>query len=140
MSVSRPSVFVCGPTGNQGGAVARHLLNMNWEVHATVRDAGSPKALSLSAAGAKLTEGDWSNEEALRASMAGCSRIFLNLAVTADDSDRERRQAASILKIARDSGVNQVVVSTTLGVSRKSSPIVANLAQISLVTNSITIS
>lgn len=102
--------------------MARHLLKMHWGVHATVRNIGSPKAVALLAAGARLTEGDWENEDALRASLAGCSKIFLNLAVTPDDPDRERRQAASILKIARDSGVNQVVAATTLGVSRKSYP------------------
>jgi uncharacterized protein YbjT (DUF2867 family) len=31
-------IFVTGATGQQGGAVARHLLTANWRVRALVRD------------------------------------------------------------------------------------------------------
>ncbi|KAF3763268.1 hypothetical protein M406DRAFT_49536 [Cryphonectria parasitica EP155] len=118
MATQSLSVFVCGVTGNQGGAVAKRLLELNWNVHATVRDLESPKAVALEAAGVKLTQGDWEDEEALKTSIAGCSKMFINLVSTWDDFDRERRQAAKIVDIAKESGVKQVILSTSLGVSR----------------------
>lgn len=100
--------------------MARHLLKLQWGVHAVVRNPESKEALSLSAAGAELTKGDWDNKDSLRSSMAGCSKMFFNLAITMDDFDRERRQAVSIVDIAREVGMDQVVAATTLGVSRRS--------------------
>ena len=37
-STGRIKVLVAGATGQQGGAVARHLLGDGWEVRALVRD------------------------------------------------------------------------------------------------------
>ncbi|KAI1779314.1 NmrA family protein [Hypoxylon cercidicola] len=117
MAPSTSCVFVCGVTGNQGGSLAEHLLQMNWDVHATVRDLKSPRALALVTAGAKLTQGNWDNEEALRISIKGCSKLFLNLVPDINDLDHERRQAVSILSIAKEAGVKQIISSTSLGVS-----------------------
>lgn len=127
MASSRPTVFVCGATGFQGGAVARHLLKLQWGVHAVVRDLESKQALALSAAGAQLTKGDWDDPESIRSSMAGCSKMFFNLVVTMDDFDRERRQAVAIVDIARKAGVTQVVATTTLGVSCRSTPAIMRI-------------
>lgn len=128
MASSRPTVFVCGATGFQGGAVARHLLKLGWGVHAVARDPNSKQAMALSAAGAQLTKGDWDDPESLRSSMAGCTKMFLGLPTTIDDFDRERRQAVSIVDIARKAGVTQVVATTSLGVSRTSTYAVAQTA------------
>jgi len=113
-------VFVCGVTGNQGGALARKLIQLGWTVHATARDLEAPRASALAALGVKLTQGDWDNKEALRAGLVGCDKIFINLVSTLEDFDRERRQAATIATIAKSVGVRQAIVSTSLGVSRKS--------------------
>jgi len=127
MTPSPPSVFVCGVTGNQGGAVAKYLLQLNWTVHAVVRDLGSPAAVALAEAGVKLTEGDWDNKEALETSIAGCSKLFLNLVSTWEEFDRERRQAVSIVNIAKNAGVKQIVSSTSLGVSQYDLEVEKNL-------------
>lgn len=117
MPSSNPTVFVTGATGSQGGAVARKLRDLSWNVHAIVRSPDSPPSVSLAAAGVSLTEGDWDNDEALRAGLAGCDKLFLCLMPTPEDPDRERRQAVNILRIAREAGVTQVVATTSLGVS-----------------------
>lgn len=117
MSSSTPSVFICGVTGNQGEAVARELLQLGWNVKATARDLEAPKVTALAAAGLKPVQGDWDNEEALRDGFSGCTKLFLNTVTTVDDLERERRQAARIISMAKAAGVRQVISSTSLGVS-----------------------
>ncbi|OAL70063.1 hypothetical protein A7D00_5592 [Trichophyton violaceum] len=117
MSTSNNAVFVCGATGSQGGALALKLRkDLNWSVHSTVRNLTSPAAISLLEAGVKLTQGDWDNEAALMAALQGCNKIFLCLLPDFKDSDRERRQAEVIVKVAKAAGVKQVIVSTSLSV------------------------
>lgn len=117
MSIStNPTVFIRGATGSQGGALVHQLLAMNWHVHATVRDLTSHGAKSLKTIGAQITQGDWDDHVALESSIAGCEKLFLCLLPDLSDSDRERRQAEGIVKIAKAAGVTQVVASTSLGV------------------------
>lgn len=117
MPSSNPTVFVTGATGSQGQAVAQQLREINWNVHAIVRNLDSPLSVALSAAGVSLTEGDWDNDEALKTGLTGCDKLFLCLMPTPEDPDRERRQAVNIVRIARAAGVRQVVATTSLGVS-----------------------
>lgn len=112
------TVFVCSATGYQGGALARQLRNLGWDVHSTTRDLSSQAAVALRDIGVELTQGDWDNVEALSASIAGCDKLFLCLLPDWDDPSCERRQCRSILEIAKRCGVEQVVSSTTLGVSQ----------------------
>jgi uncharacterized protein YbjT (DUF2867 family) len=123
MSPQPPTVFVCSATGSQGGAVARLLRGLDWNVRATVRDLASAGAADLKALGVHLTQGDWDNTEALSATIAGCDKLFLCLLPNLADLSCERRQAEGILRIAKALGVKQVVASTTLGVSQLGSGI-----------------
>nr|MBA3924067.1 NmrA family NAD(P)-binding protein [Nostocaceae cyanobacterium] len=53
-------ILVTGATGNQGGAIARHLLQRgNFPVRALVRDENKPAAQALKQAGAELVTGDF---------------------------------------------------------------------------------
>ena len=48
-------ILVTGATGNQGSAIARHLLQRgNFKVRALVRDPNKPASLALEQAGAEL--------------------------------------------------------------------------------------
>jgi uncharacterized protein YbjT (DUF2867 family) len=115
---SYPTVFVSGATGSQGGAIVRRLLVLGWNVRAVVRNLDTPKAEALKAAGVHLTEGDWDNVAALTTSIAGCAKLFLCLLPNFADLTWEYRQSQRILEIAKDAGVEQVVASTSLGVSQ----------------------
>ena len=117
MASHTPTVFIAGATGSQGSSLAKELVALGWNVHSTTRDPASTGAFELSSAGVKLTKGDWDDEDALRASIAGCDKLFLCLMPDIVDPDRERRQAVRICEIARKAGVTQVVSSTSLGVS-----------------------
>lgn len=113
-----PTVFVVGATGTQGGAVARQLRGLGWNVRATTRKLDSDRARALTDAGVQLTQADWDDGEALAASMAGCDKLFLVLVVNPKDPDSERRHALRILDTAKQAGLGQVVSCTSLGVSR----------------------
>ncbi|KAJ4132991.1 hypothetical protein NW754_015803 [Fusarium falciforme] len=106
------TVFVCGATGCQGGAVARYLRSKDVEVHALVRDPTSKKAHDLESIGVKLTPGDYDNKEAIGAAMAGCTSIFLVLMPDFTDLTKERTWAKNIYSAGKASGVKHAVFSS----------------------------
>lgn len=115
--MAKPTVFVCGITGTQGGAVARALLSRAVPVHAVARDPSSKNATALASLGAKLWPGDYSNDAALRSALRGCSAVFLNLSPDFGDPGAELRLAKAIMAAARDEGVNHLVYSSGLAVN-----------------------
>jgi uncharacterized protein YbjT (DUF2867 family) len=70
-------ILVIGATGNQGGAVAHHLLQRgNFVVRAFVRDANKPAAQALQQAGAELIQGDLSDRASLDRALQGVGGVF----------------------------------------------------------------
>lgn len=116
MLAPTPTVCVLGATGSQGFALAQQLCELNWHVHALVRNRNSANAVALSVIGVQLTSGDWDDNEALSAAISGCDKLFLCLLPDFADQDRERRRAENIVQIAKAAGIKQVVTSTSLGV------------------------
>lgn len=109
------TVFVCGATGCQGGAVARYLRSKDVQVHALVRDPTSKRAHDLESAGVKLTPGDYDDKEALDTAMAGCTAIFLVLMPDFADLARERTWAKNIYSAGRAAGVKHALFSSSFG-------------------------
>lgn len=109
-----PTVFICGATGTQGGALAHHLLQHDVKVHAITRNISSPAAQDLQSLGATLSEGNFDNEEILKKSMAGCSSLFLNLTPNHVNPTGELEQATKIISVAKQSGISQIVYSAAL--------------------------
>ena len=70
MSHNNKVVFVTGATGNQGGAVARQLLNNGWYICGLTRNPDSPAALSLRGEGAVIVQGDLDVEHVVQARLA----------------------------------------------------------------------
>ncbi|KIW15314.1 hypothetical protein PV08_05359 [Exophiala spinifera] len=109
------SIFVVGATGIVGGAVARHLLSLNWAVHATTRNPDSKASKALQALGAKLFKGTWDDERALLTALAGCSTLFLNPYTYPFDQGEEVHWSNLILTTAKAAGVKQVVFTSIFG-------------------------
>ncbi|KAK3329991.1 NmrA family protein [Apodospora peruviana] len=110
-----PTVFVTSATGSQGSALCRQLREVGWDVRATTRDPSSPTVTALAALGVHFTPGSWDDEDALRAGLEGCDKLFLCLLPNLTDFEQAPRRAQLITKTARACGVRQAVVSTTLG-------------------------
>ena len=69
-------ILVIGATGNQGGHVARALLDERWAVRALTRNAESPKAQVLKSQGAHLVTGDMADVPALTKAIKEVTAIF----------------------------------------------------------------
>ncbi|KAK3998209.1 hypothetical protein QBC44DRAFT_376070 [Cladorrhinum sp. PSN332] len=114
--MTTPKVFVTSATGCQGSAVARQLRSLNWEVHTTTRNPSSPAAASLSALGVHVHQAaswDRGSAPALAAALKNCTHLFLNLMPDLTNETSELAWAKTILSLARSSGVQQVVYSSS---------------------------
>ena len=114
-------VLVIGATGQQGGAVARELLDRGRAVHALVRDAGALGARSLRAAGATLVTGDLDDPAWLRAAMSNVDGVFLVLTMMTEPRvslagvAAEVRRGQAVADIASETGIRQLVYSLING-------------------------
>ncbi|PKS04879.1 hypothetical protein jhhlp_008243 [Lomentospora prolificans] len=106
-------VFVCGATGTQGGAVARHLRKANATVHALVREPKNAKALADM--GVLIFQGSYDDTESLRAALKGATSAFLNFMPSFTDISQELRHANAVISAARDEGVRHIVYSSSFG-------------------------
>jgi uncharacterized protein YbjT (DUF2867 family) len=107
-------IFVTGGTGNQGGAVIRHLLKNGFKVKALTRDPISPAALQLKEMGADLVEGNLDLPATYEDHLQGVYGVFAVLALT-KHSDREIRQGVALANLAKDNSVEHYVYSSVSG-------------------------
>jgi uncharacterized protein YbjT (DUF2867 family) len=75
MSATGP-ILVTGATGQQGGAVAWHLLRSGVPVRALTRDAHSPSARALQQRGVEIAQGDLRDPPSLTRALEGVERVF----------------------------------------------------------------
>jgi uncharacterized protein YbjT (DUF2867 family) len=118
------TAFVCSATGCQGGAVARQLRAIGWDVHTTTRNTDSLSAQALASIGVKVYAGDWDDAAALESAFAGCDLLFLSLMPDFHNFSAEFEQGQNILRIAKAAGVTHVVYSSALEIPPgKSNPL-----------------
>ena len=119
MSHNNKVVFVTGATGNQGGAVARQLLNNGWYVCGLTRNPDSPAAQSLRGGGAVIVQGDLDDRSSLESAMEGVYGVFSfpNLSL---GLETEIRQGKTIADVAKKAGVKHFVQASVGGVERNS--------------------
>lgn len=116
---SNQTILVTGATGNQGGAVARHLLQRgNFMVRAFVRDPNKPAAQALKQAGAELVFGDFSDRASLDRAMLGAVGVF-SVQNFQDGLDTEIRQGKAIADAAKAAGIKHFVYSSVGSAERK---------------------
>jgi len=119
------SVLVTGATGNQGGAVAEHLLasDVEFEVYGLTRDATGDRARELEGRGVEMVEGDLNDLETLRPAVSGVDAVFAVTNFWTEGYDRQVRQGKNIAEAAKAEGVSQFVAATRRRqVSRTSTP------------------
>ncbi len=76
MTPQKGPILVIGATGNQGGHVAKALLDEGWTVHAFTRNAESTKAQALKSQGAHLVTGDMADLPALTNAITAVTGVF----------------------------------------------------------------
>lgn len=105
-------ILVTGATGNQGGAVARHLLQRgNFKVRAFVRDPNKPAAQALQQAGTELVVGEFGDRASLERALQGVSGVF-SVQSFQDGLEAEIRQGKAIADAASSAGIQHFVYSS----------------------------
>ncbi len=120
MTTENKVILVTGATGQQGGAVARHLLQRGWQVRAFVRDTSKPNAQALAQAGAELAQGDLEHPNSIEQALDRVYGVysFPNMAM---GLEKEIEQGKRVADVAKASGVQHFVQSSVGGVERNSS-------------------
>jgi len=103
-------VLVTGATGNQGGAVADHLLKGGeFAVRALTRDPEKPAARALAGRGAEVVEGDLDDRASLDRALAGVYGVFSVQNFWETGYEREVEQGERMADAARDAEVDHSV-------------------------------
>jgi len=107
-------IVVTGATGQQGGAVARHLLAGGWKVRALTRDVQKPAAQALKAAGAEVVRADNEDRASLERAMQGAYGVFSvqNFWLPGVGAEGEVRQGKNAADAAKAAGIQHFVYSS----------------------------
>jgi uncharacterized protein YbjT (DUF2867 family) len=116
--MSKKTILVSGATGQQGGAVTRHLLNSGWHVKALSRNTESEKAKTLAEQGAELVQGDLNNRHSLERAVKDTYGVFSVQAPWEVGVDGETEQGKLLADVAKASGVEHFVY-TSVGSADK---------------------
>lgn len=119
MANLKQKILVTGATGNQGGAVARHLLQRRqFIVRAFVRDKNKLAAQTLKQSGVEIVAGDLNDRASIDLALEGVSGVFSVQALT-DGQDVEIRQGKALAAAAKAMGIKHFVYSSVGGAERK---------------------
>jgi uncharacterized protein YbjT (DUF2867 family) len=105
-------ILVTGATGNQGGAVARHLLQRGkFKVRAMVRDEHKPAAQALQQAGAELVQADFNDRASLDLAVKGVYGVF-SMQDFREGAEVEIRHGRALADAANAAGIQHFVYSS----------------------------
>lgn len=114
--IARKKIFVTGATGNQGGAVARNLLNKGFYVKALVRN---PAAAELSPQdNLEIMKGDLDDPTSYHSCLKDVDGVFCNL-VFKYGIDKEIKQGIDLVNAAAENKIEHFVYSSVIGCDLK---------------------
>jgi uncharacterized protein YbjT (DUF2867 family) len=100
-------ILVAGATGQQGGAVARALMNKGQKIRIMTRH--TEKAAGFAKAGAEVVKGDMTNQADLQAALRGICGVFAMSTPFEAGMDAEVRQGVLLADAAKQAGVAHYV-------------------------------
>ena len=112
------TILVTGSTGQQGGAVARHLLKDGWKVRAFVRDEKKESAIELEKSGAESFKGDMNDSESLDKAMEGIYGVFSIQNFWEHGYDGELNHGKAVADAAKKANVQHFLQSSVGGAER----------------------
>ena len=113
------SVLVGGATGQQGGAVARLLLEKGHRVVALTRKPESESAARLTQAGVEVAVGSFDDGIALERAMRGVDAVFTMSTPFEAGLEAEIRQGIAVADAASSAGVAHLVFSSVGSADQK---------------------
>ena len=120
MVANKRKILVTGATGQQGGALARLLLQKKHEVYALIRStkSESPKAQNLRNQGAKLVEGDLDKPDSLEQATNGIDSVFLMGTWVEVGTEGEIRRGKMMVDIAKEKKIEHIVYSSVVNADK----------------------
>ncbi|MFL6441534.1 MAG: NmrA/HSCARG family protein [Nitrososphaeraceae archaeon] len=110
--IDETKILVTGATGQQGGTLARLLLQKKHKVYALTRNTQSPAAQDLRNKGAKIVKGDLDDSDSLKQVVNGIDSIFLMGTPFEDGTEAETRRGKLMADIAKENKVEHLVYSS----------------------------
>ena len=105
-------ILVSGATGQQGGAVARSLLERGIGVRALTRDPEKPEARELAELGAEVASGDLEDRSSVERVLDGVHGVFSVQQFWETGVEGEVRQGVLLADAAKGAGVDHYVYSS----------------------------
>jgi uncharacterized protein YbjT (DUF2867 family) len=109
---SQRKILVTGATGQQGGSLARLLLQKKHKVYALTRNAQSASAKDLRNKGANIVKGDLDDSDSLKHVVKDVESVFLMGAPFEDGTEGETRRGKLMVDIAKENKVEHLVYSS----------------------------
>jgi uncharacterized protein YbjT (DUF2867 family) len=110
-------ILVVGATGQQGGAVARHLLDAGRAIRVLTRDRS--KAAHLAERGAEVVEGDMTDRASLKRPLRGAGGVYGMTTPFEFGMEAEVKQGVTLADAARDAGVRHFVFSSVVSADKE---------------------
>jgi uncharacterized protein YbjT (DUF2867 family) len=110
--VANQRILVTGATGQQGGSLARLLLQKKHKVHALTRNTQSPAAQDLRNKGAKILKGDLDDSDSLKRAVKNVESVFLMGTPFEDGTEGETRRGKLMADIAKENKIEHLVYSS----------------------------
>ena len=105
-------ILVSGATGQQGGAVARNLLEWGFTVRALTRDTDKAAARELADLGAEVVSGDLEDRASIERVLDGVYGVFSVQQFMETGVEGEVRQGVLLADAAKAAGVEHLVYSS----------------------------
>ena len=108
----RKTILITGATGQQGGAVLRHLLDSSFQLRALTRKPEGEAARALAAQGVDVVAGDLDDVASLKVALDGVWGVFAVQNTWEAGVEREEEQGKRLARLAREAGVQHLVYSS----------------------------
>lgn len=118
MSDKEKLVLISGATGQQGGAIARELLDAGWKVRAMTRHPEGARARDLANRGAEVVQADLDDENSLRNAFAGAWGALAVQNTWEAGVEHEEEQGIHFARVAKESGVQHLVYQSVASADR----------------------
>ena len=112
MVANQRKILVTGATGQQGGSLARLLLQKKHRVYALTRNTQSPAAQDLQNRGANIVKGDLDDSDSLKRAVKDVQSIFLMGTPFEDGTEGETRRGKSMVEIAKENNIEHLLYSS----------------------------
>ncbi len=108
------TIFVTGGTGNQGGAVARNLINDGFKVKVLTRNPASAAAQSLAKQGIQVIQGDLNETDTFKQHIKDADGVF-SVQTFENGIEKEIKQGIDLARMAKEYNVRHFLYTSVAG-------------------------